>query len=104
VNRSGVEAQAEGGTIDGLSTAMFGEVTLEDGQAKQLNFDSYRWIRNNEVPVIQVLMIDSREDPTGMGEIPYPPVAPALTNAIFQATGQRIRSLPLSRLGYKLTT
>ena len=104
VNPSGVEAQAEGGTIDALSAAIFGEVTLENGRAKQLNFDTYRWIRNKEVSGIQVLMIESREDPTGIGEIPYPPVAPALTNAIFQATGQRIRRLPLSRLGYQLTT
>ena len=101
VNRSGVEAQAEGGTIDALSAAMFGEVTLENGRPKQLNFDRYRWIRNKEAPAIQVLMIESREDPTGIGEIPYPPVAPALTNAIFRATGERTRRLPLSRLGYK---
>ncbi|MBV9405730.1 MAG: xanthine dehydrogenase family protein molybdopterin-binding subunit, partial [Acidobacteriaceae bacterium] len=104
VNRSGVDAQAQGGTIDALSAAMFGEVILENGRAKQLNFDSYRWIRNKETPQVEIMIMESDEEPTGIGEIPYPPVAPALTNAIFQATGQRIRRLPLARFGYKLAT
>ena len=92
----------QGGTIDALSAALYGEITLIDGIAAQHNFDTYRWIRNREAPPIEIHVVDSHEDPTGLGEIPYPPVAPALTNAIFQATGERIRRLPLSRSGFTL--
>jgi len=70
----------------------------------QDNFTNYRWLRNHEAPAIQVHLVESRETPTGLGEIPYPPVAPALTNAIFSAIGERIRRLPLSRHGFTLAT
>jgi isoquinoline 1-oxidoreductase beta subunit len=103
VNRTGIEAQSQGGTIDALSGALFGEITLAHGRSQQRNFDAYRWIRNREVPPIEIHVVESHEDPTGLGEIPYPPVAPALANAIFRATGERIRRLPLARHGFTLS-
>ena len=72
VNGSGVEAQAEGGADRRLSAAMSARSLRKDGRAKQLNFDSYRWIRNEGSTAIEVLLIESREDPAGIGEIPYP--------------------------------
>jgi isoquinoline 1-oxidoreductase beta subunit len=104
VNRSGIEAQAQGGTLDALSAALFGEITLARGRSVQDNFTNYRWLRNHEAPAIEIHLVESREAPTGLGEIPYPPVAPALTNAIFSATGERIRRLPLSSHGFTLAT
>jgi isoquinoline 1-oxidoreductase beta subunit len=102
VNLSGVEAQAEGGTIDGLGAAFFGEVTIAAGRADTGNFDRYRLIRNNEAPPIEVVIVPSRERPTGFGEIVIPVIAPAVANAIAAATGIRIRELPFSRAGFSL--
>ena len=102
VNLSGIEAQAEGGTIDGLGAAFFGEVTVARGRAEQGNFDSYRLIRNAEVPPIEVHVMPSRLRPTGLGEMAVPVIAPAIANAIAAATGVRIRQLPFSREGFTL--
>ncbi len=100
VNPSGVEAQIQSAVIDGLSAALFGEVRVENGGAVPRNFDSYRILRNREIPPIELHVIDSDRPPTGIGEIPYPAVAPALTNAIFDACGTRIRRLPVTASGF----
>ena len=99
VNLSGVEAQTQGGIIDGLGAAMFGEITIAKGRTEQSNFDGYRLIRNREAPPIEVHIVASRERPTGFGEIALPPVAPAIANAVFAATGRRIRQLPFRAAG-----
>jgi CO/xanthine dehydrogenase Mo-binding subunit len=81
--------------IFGLSAALRGQITIEHGQIQQTNFDNYPILRNNEVPVIEGYFVESHEPPTGIGEPPVPPLAPALCNAIFAATGKRIRKLPI---------
>jgi len=97
VNLSGAEAQVQGGIIDGLSAALFGEVTVDKGIVSQSNFSDYRLLRIDEVPHIDVHFIPSAVAPKGLGEPPVPPVAPAVANAIFAATGRRIRRLPLQK-------
>ena len=99
VNPAGVEAQTQGGIIDGLSAAMFGEVTVDKGRAVEGNFDSYRLLRNREAPPVEIHIVQSQQRPTGFGEIALPPVAPAIANAIFAATGKRIRRMPFRAEG-----
>ena len=96
VNLSGAETQVEGGIIDGLGHTLYGELHFENGAAVQKNFDKYKLIRIPDTPEIEVKFIASEEDPTGLGEPGLPPVAAAVSNAIFKATGQRVRQLPLS--------
>jgi isoquinoline 1-oxidoreductase beta subunit len=95
VNRAGAEAQVQGGVIDGLSAALYGEITVEAGRVRQANFHQYRLLAMREAPLVEVHFIEGAEQPTGLGEPPLPPVAPAVANAIFALTGQRIRRLPL---------
>jgi isoquinoline 1-oxidoreductase beta subunit len=96
VNPLGVEAQLEGGTIDGLSTALNLEITVKDGQVEQSNYNNYRIARMAQMPaVLETHVLPYGDSPTGMGEMGIPSVAPALTNAIFNATGVRIRKLPI---------
>lgn len=96
VNRRHVEAQVEGGTLYGLSNALYGAITAKDGAIEQRNFPDWRLMRMNEAPRrMAVTIVDSDAPPGGVGEPPTPPAAPALTNAIFAATGTRIRSLPV---------
>ena len=96
VNPRGVEAQLEGGTIDGLSTALNLEITVQDGQIVQSNFHDYRLLRMAQMPaVIETHVLPYGDAPTGMGEMGIPSLAPALTNAIFNACGVRIRKLPI---------
>ncbi len=103
INMSGSLAQCEGAVIDGLST-MFGlEITMEGGRVQQGNFDRYPILRQGmHIPKIESHFIQSAFPPTGIGEPSLPPVAPAIANAIFAASGQRVRTLPLTRLGYTL--
>jgi isoquinoline 1-oxidoreductase subunit beta len=103
VNLSDLEAQAQGGTIDALGAAFFGEVTIARGRAVETNFDGYRLIRQREAPAaIDVHILASRERPTGFGEPPVPPLAPAVANAIAALTGERLRQMPFARLGWSL--
>lgn len=96
VNLSGAEAQVQGAIVDGLSAAMWQQIDLREGRVMQSNFDTYRLLRMGEEPaVIEVHFILSANSPTGLGEPPLPPVAPALCNAIFRACGHRVRQLPL---------
>ncbi|MBN7795931.1 xanthine dehydrogenase family protein molybdopterin-binding subunit [Parahaliea mediterranea] len=96
VNPNHVKAQMESGIHDGLSTALRLRITLQDGRVQQDNFDSYPLGSLADAPrVVETYLVDSGAAPSGVGEPPIPPLAPALTNAIFAATGQRIRELPL---------
>ena len=97
VNLSGAEAQVQGGIIDGLSAALFGEITVDKGVVSQSNFGDYRLLRIDEAPRIDVHFVPSTHAPRGLGEPPVPPIAPAVANAIFAATGRRIRRLPLQK-------
>lgn len=95
VNPDHVKAQMEGGINFGISGALWGQITVKDGKIEQSNFDNYRVMRMNEAPVIEVHIIPSGEAPGGIGEPGTAALAPALTNAIFAATGKRIRTLPI---------
>ena len=97
INPDTIVAQMESGIIFGLSAAMFGEITIKNGRVEQGNFPSYEMVRLAEVPEIDVHIIDSTAAIGGVGEPGTPPIAPAVTNAIFAATGKRIRQLPIRR-------
>jgi isoquinoline 1-oxidoreductase subunit beta len=96
VNPRIVESQVESGIVYGLSAALWGEITLEGGRVRQTNFNDYRVLRLPEMPQLDIHIIPSAAPPGGLGETGVPPVAPALCNAIFAATGRRLRSLPIS--------
>jgi isoquinoline 1-oxidoreductase beta subunit len=95
VNPDVIRAQMEGGIGFGLSAALYGEITLKDGMVEQSNFNDYPVLRIADMPKIEVHIVDSTEPPTGVGEPGVPVIAPALSNAIFAATGKRLRDLPL---------
>jgi isoquinoline 1-oxidoreductase beta subunit len=94
VNPESVRSQTEGAIIFGLSAALKNEITIKDGAVEQTNFDGYDPLRINEAPPIEVHLTKSTEDPGGMGEPALPPIAPAVANAIFAASGQRLRKMP----------
>ena len=95
VNPNIVKQQIEGGIIYGLSAVFYGRITLKEGQIEQSNFTDYPVVRMNEAPPIEVILIESTEDPGGVGEPGTAITAPAVLNAIYAATGRRLRSLPL---------
>jgi isoquinoline 1-oxidoreductase beta subunit len=95
VNPDTIKAQMQSGIIFGITEILFGEVTLRDGRIEQHNFDNYRMLRINEAPTIEVYIVPSTEDPGGIGEPGTVALAPAVTNAVFAATGKRIRKPPL---------
>ncbi|MGA0533008.1 molybdopterin cofactor-binding domain-containing protein [Hansschlegelia sp. KR7-227] len=97
MNPNTVEAQIQGGLVFGWTMALYGDLTYANGAAEQSNFNDYRMMRINEVPHIEVALIKSAESPGGIGEVGTAIAAPALTNAIFAATGVRIRTLPIDR-------
>jgi isoquinoline 1-oxidoreductase beta subunit len=98
VNRSGAENQVEGSIVDGIGTLMFPELGLERGRIAQSNFGEYQLIRMPSTPTkVEVHFLKSENPTTGLGEPAIPPVAPAVCNAIFAATGKRVREFPLSR-------
>jgi isoquinoline 1-oxidoreductase subunit beta len=94
VNPTGANHQVRGGIVDGMGHAMYTNLTFEAGVPKQKNFDTYRLIRLKEVPEIDTHFVDSGFDPTGLGEPALPPTGGAIANAIFAATGRRLRSQP----------
>ncbi|MHA7872329.1 MAG: molybdopterin cofactor-binding domain-containing protein, partial [Hyphococcus sp.] len=97
VNPNGVEAQLESGVNDGLSTALRLAINVENGRVVEGNFDRYQLMRIADAPpVVETHIIDNGDPPAGMGEMGIPPLAPALANAIYQATGKRIRNLPIA--------
>jgi CO/xanthine dehydrogenase Mo-binding subunit len=95
VNPSILEQQIQGGIIFALGNALHAQITIEKGRVVQGNFDDYPPIRMNEAPVVEAYFVESTEAPTGAGEPPVPPLAPALCNAIYAATKKRIRALPI---------
>jgi len=102
INMSGAISQVQGSIVDGLSTMALQQITMKNGEIQQDNFDQYPVMRIASTPEIDVHFIQSDNRPTGLGEPALPPLAPAVTNAIFAATGERIRSMPLSAQGFKL--
>ena len=96
INPDVIRAQVEGGVAFGLGAILFSTVTLRQGKVEQSNFNDYRVLRMNEMPKIEVYIVDSAEPPSGIGEPTVPPIGPAVSNAIFAATGKRVRTLPLS--------
>ena len=98
VNPDGIEAQMESGIVYGLTAALKGEITIKDGAVEQSNFHDYPLLTIAEMPKVEVHIVKSTELPTGTGEPGLPPIAPAVTNAIFALTGKRVRKLPI-RLG-----
>jgi isoquinoline 1-oxidoreductase beta subunit len=104
VNLAMLEAQMQGGIVDGIGAAFYGEVPIARGRAMSRNFGDYRLIRMREVPAaIDVHFIPSRLRPTGFGEPPLPPIAPAVANAIAALNGERIRVMPFMSAGYVLS-
>lgn len=95
VNPNIITQQVESAIIYGLSAALYGEITISQGQAREGNFDAYRPLRIAECPVIETHIVPSMDEPSGIGEPALPPVAPAIANALFALTGTRLRSLPL---------
>jgi len=101
INPSGAINICQGGMIDGLSELMHQEITLKNGRVQQTNYDKHGMVRLAQAPPeIEIHFAKSTYSPTGLGEPAMPPVLPAVTNAIFTATGQRVRSLPLAKHGY----
>jgi len=97
VNPENVKAQMEGGAVYALTAALYGRITIDRGRVQQSNFHDYPMLRINEMPVVEVHILDSGEAPGGLGEPGVPTVAPAVCNAIYAATGRRIRTLPINR-------
>ncbi len=95
VNPDTLRAQLEGGAIFGITAALYGEITLKDGRVEQANFDTYQLLRINEAPKMEVYLVQSQEAPGGAGEPGTAGIAPAVVNAIFAATGKRLRKLPI---------
>jgi isoquinoline 1-oxidoreductase beta subunit len=96
VNPDTAKAQMEGGIIYGISGALYGEITLKNGRVEQSNFDDYQALRIDEAPTIEVHLVQSRESPGGLGEPGTSALAPAVVNAIYAATGKRLRKLPIN--------
>jgi isoquinoline 1-oxidoreductase beta subunit len=98
VNVGQIEAQMQGGIVYGLTAALYGEITIERGRVKQGNFDDYPMLRMDEMPAVEVHVVPSTDKQGGIGEPSVGPIAPAVCNAIFAATGKRIRRLPIGRV------
>src|SRR5213593_1501346 len=98
VNPDTLEAQLQSAIVYGLTAALYGEITIERGRVAQSNFSDYRMLGLAETPEIEVHLVQSEAAPGGVGEAGLPPIAPAVCNAIFAATGKRIRKLPIGRI------
>jgi isoquinoline 1-oxidoreductase subunit beta len=99
INPDVITAQMEGGIGFGLGAVLYGAITLKDGRVEQSNFNSYRVLRMNEMPKVEVYIVPSTEPPTGVGEPGVAPLGPAVANAIFAATGKRVHALPFTKSG-----
>jgi isoquinoline 1-oxidoreductase beta subunit len=95
VNPDTVQAQVQSGIVFGATAALYGEITLKDGRVEQGNFDTYQMLRMNEAPAIDVHIVNSQEPPGGIGETGTSAIVPAIANAIFAATGKRLRKMPI---------
>jgi isoquinoline 1-oxidoreductase beta subunit len=96
VNPDTIRAQMESGIVFGLSAALHGAITFKNGRVEQCNFNDYPVLRINEMPKVEVHIVPSQEPPGGVGEPGVPPIAPAVANAVFAATGARLRTLPMT--------
>ena len=103
VNPDVIRTQMEGAVMYGLTAALHGELSIERGEFQESNFHDYPILRMNEAPAVEVVIIQSEEDPTGVGEPGLPPIAPAVANAVYAATGSRLRSLPLKLASREFT-
>jgi isoquinoline 1-oxidoreductase beta subunit len=101
VNPDVIAAQVEGAVGFALSSVLRNRITLKDGVVQESNFDTYEPTRMSEMPKVEVHIVPSTVDPTGIGEPGVPTVAPAIANAVFAATGQRLRSLPLNLMSLR---
>jgi isoquinoline 1-oxidoreductase subunit beta len=101
VNPDTVRAQIESGAMFGITAALYGEITLKDGRVEQSNFDSYQLLRMNEAPKVEVHIVPSAEPPGGLGEAGTSLIVPAVSNAIFAATGKRLRKMPVDASALK---
>jgi isoquinoline 1-oxidoreductase beta subunit len=101
VNPDTVQAQIQSGIIFGTTAALYGKITLKNGRVDQTNFDSYQMLRMNEAPAIEVHIVKSTEPPGGMGETGTSLIVPAIANAIFAATGKRLRKMPVDTTALK---
>jgi len=104
INPNTVQAQIQSGVIFGVTAALYGEITLKNGRVQQSNFDSYQMLRLNEAPAIEVHIVRSSEAPGGMGEAGTSGIVPAIANAIFAATGKRLRKMPIDSSALKQRT
>jgi isoquinoline 1-oxidoreductase subunit beta len=95
VNPDTIQAQVQSGVIFGITAALYGEITLKNGRVEQSNFDTYQMLRMNEAPLIEVHVLPSSEPPGGLGEAGTSGIVPAVSNAIFAATGIRLRKMPV---------
>jgi isoquinoline 1-oxidoreductase beta subunit len=95
VNPDTIAAQMEGGIVFGLTAALKAEATLENGRIQQSNFNNYPLLQMDEMPLVEVYIVNSDEKPTGIGEMGVPPIAPAVANAVYAATGKRVRHIPI---------
>ena len=101
INPDTVEAQIQGAVMFGITAALYGNITVKNGRVEQTNFDSYQILRMNEAPNVEVHIVQSQELPGGMGEAGTSAIVPAVTNAIFAATGKRLRKLPVDTTALK---
>jgi isoquinoline 1-oxidoreductase beta subunit len=95
INPGLIEAQIQGAVVFGLTAALHGEITIDKGRVQQHNFYDYEMVRMPEAPIVDVHILPSAEPPGGVGEPGVPPIAPAVANAVFALTGERLRRLPL---------
>jgi isoquinoline 1-oxidoreductase beta subunit len=98
INPDLVEAQCEGAIVFALSATLQQKITVENERVQESNFDDFPVLRFDEVPGVETHIVESHAPPGGMGEVPLPPLAPAVTNAIFDATGKRVRRLPVGEI------
>ena len=104
VNPDTVQAQIQSAAMFGITAALYGEITLKNGRVEQSNFDSYQMLRMNEAPSVEVHIVQSQEAPGGMGEAGTSAIVPAVVNAIFAATGKRLRKMPIDTAALKERT
>jgi isoquinoline 1-oxidoreductase subunit beta len=102
VNPDTVRAQIESAIMFGTTAALYGEITLKNGRVEQTNFDTYQMLRINEAPAVDVHIVENFEPPGGMGECGTSAIVPAIANAIFAATGKRLRKMPIDAAALKV--